>query len=335
MKNFKHLISVFVAVFVAILTSCSSNDGYMSIGNENEMESFDDSNLLYSAQAINNAFLQNSTRGKNPKKWIAVSIADAWGAYTGANKGLKIGNIVGAALGNPITGGVFGATIGAISVGAYKSYRASRLYDNIFDGGYEAKPDFMDTSYKANEVLDGELDVNWENINIVDTVSLDKINLDAPTVSNIHLKNKYLKIGQMHNIMLCSKDGSLSINCDQAYMPLTRGLDIDVDIDDDEPPLVEEKIRNNFMSNDNLSDLYEQANDDQCKTKSDSLLNLFCEAIKDVSDKNELISLINSYVSIVSSSVELTEDEKENIFNAFATAIYSFNYWDIYYKDKK
>lgn len=47
-----------------------------------------------------------------------------------------------------------------------------------------------------------------------------------------------------------------------------------------------------------------------------------------VSDNTDMVYIINKYKSVLSSAEELNEEEKNLIFGALATALYSFNYWN-------
>lgn len=49
------------------------------------------------------------------------------------------------------------------------------------------------------------------------------------------------------------------------------------------------------------------------------------------SEIDDVVMIINKYAAVVKASDEFTEEEKEYIMYGLATALYSYNYWEVEY----
>lgn len=61
---------------------------------------------------------------------------------------------------------------------------------------------------------------------------------------------------------------------------------------------------------------------------SDQIMDLFAEAVgNSCSNQDELTQIVTRYTSIVKSSTEISDEEKEWLYSAFAVMSYSYEYW--------
>lgn len=232
-----------------------------------------------------------------------IAIADLGGAYTGGKLGARIGTEIGACLGNPVTGCAFGAFLGALGAGAYSSWHESQNTKAIFDN-------FDFDSYIA--LCDKAL--HDEDISGIPIEMREKIFVDEKIVKKTDLSSESKRVGKMHNIVLASLQEGVVIETGQH--------EIKNDTEDYESAILySDQMKELLLS-------YASGNYQTEISLSDSVLKLFNNIFEECARNSDDVSIIiNKYQSIIETSNELNEDEKYNLSLAFATALYSINYW--------
>lgn len=238
------------------------------------------------------------------KEIASVAIADISGAYGGAKGGAKIGAYIGSFLGSPIYGAAVGALVGGIAIGATCSWAAS--------------PDT-----KASQYIDYSRVINvceWAMKEDMTNEKWDWLVPDEETVNNTALSPESVKIGSLHNLMLAGLVGDIMIEDD--YLD-TKSSATDNDLESsilssqEMEDLLDNVTRN--VSNGNIAYDY---------SLPSSVLGLFLNVFESCTDDcNDVSFIINKYQQIIRESDELNMEEKQYLCDAFATALYSFNYW--------
>lgn len=319
MKYFNAFLCLLAAAFTMAMSSCSSDDEDMEqlrVPQTTYVDVNDIPELLKAATEFNDSLKQTYTPTRGSKKKNIIIAADVVGALNGGFRGYDLGGKIGTAFGHPVSGRIIGTVVGGAAIGAFYSWRAKQMLENKFIRNEEDK--YLDFAHNTDKVLTEDLDVNWMQVKYKDQTTKNKVCPSSSIKSKLNLQEDNLKIGEMHNIMLGSEDGYLSIGT----TPTTRGYDLDTDNDDDE--LYPE--RNRFMADYNQRLLFEQVEQQEEDASTNSFIDLFCEAINNAS-QDDLIYIVNSYIDMVNNSDKLNDDVKTCYLNAFAVGFYSCYYW--------
>ena len=252
------------------------------------------------------------------KSILAVVSADLAGACVGGESGAEIGATVGAFFGNPITGGVFGAFIGAVGYGAFSSWLASPSSSSPSSGDFDL--DEIDTAiiieaysqYCLGE--ENSLDLIFDEFGdlrsqiIVDSAILDMVNLDDDA----------LNVGYHHNVILSALEGNLDIDTQTETI-----------VDEDQRTLEE-----HILYSEEMKSLFDELslNNESITSGQDSLpdivINMYSDLICNyASECMDMVFIINKYSDCINNSDELTDEEKTSLNIGLATSLYSYNYW--------
>lgn len=259
------------------------------------------------------------------KQFVVVANADAVGAYAGGKIGGKVGAIVGSAVGNPITGGVFGAFVGAVGFGAVASWSVSPNAQSSFN------PSYIDLANLCETLSPETIDVNDYSCLTEDLEdycdeqsNLDnQLFLEQERLESVLLTPKELAAGEKHNVFLAHMEGKIN------YLPnketTTRtGYD---SFADRTSPLASAIIHSSEMESGYYQALHSGfiAEDNTIPTR---VMNLFSDIFQSYpEDSDDVIFLINSYVSHIDASDELSDEEKTWIKLGLSVSLYSYNYW--------
>lgn len=238
------------------------------------------------------------------KAIAAVAIADINGAYGGAKGGAKVGAYIGSLLGSPIYGAAVGALVGGIAIGATCSWAAS--------------PDTKSTQIMDFSHVIGVCE--WAMHEDGAFEECDWLVPDEGTVNNTILNPESIKIGRLHNLMLAGLVGDVMIETD--YLD-TKSSTQDGDLE------------MSILSSQEMQDLFEEVTRNVSNGDIDiddslpsSVLGLFLNVFESCTEDCEDVSvIINKYQRIIQDSNELNTEEKQYLCDAFATALYSFNFW--------
>lgn len=309
------LLAIATVLFVG-LSSCSSTSEENQIGISQNKTRYQDSELLTNLQNLNDSLLSTSTRAWSRKQFLNVACADISGGFSGGYVGAKIGSRIGLALGNPITGGAFGAVCGGIIWGAARSWMASPDTRAV-----EKKLKFEDLATICDATLDDDLNVSYSSIKEVTPIGTKKIELEPKILDDIKLDKEQLLVGKLHNVMLATLDGSLAV---QKKDKITSDTLVTLFVNSKE-----------FEEEYNQQILNHQSSIDENSKASIAIKQFEDVFSKYSSDCNDVKFIINKYIDILNDSQELTSEEKDWIKKGLATALYSFNYWDIVYTENE
>lgn len=288
---------VLAAVLTVFVVFSSCNKGVSEVAPE-------ESPLLQDLNQINDqlsAELSSPTKANG--RGARIALADLGGAYAGGKAGAEIGTDIGLAFGNPITGGVFGAFVGALGVGAYSSFVASEI---------SAPTDsFNVNNYTAlcEEAL-LTIDVADFNPEIKSKICVDQVILD-----NTNLNPEAKQIGKMHNVVLAELRGDIQLETSLLTKASIQSNSLESEI-------LHSKEMQAIISS------YSYKNDKLDNSLPDSVLKLFNKIFEECArDCADVSIIINKYQNIIMQSNKLSEDEKNNLNLAFGTALYSINFW--------
>lgn len=320
---------IYVLLICAALTglsSCNSNEDdvfqQFETNSEllNELNSFNQS-LNVRSETKGSALWISQGKGRLTKKQLMIIVsADVGGAIGGGKGGLEIGGIVGGCLGSPITGAAVGATVGALGGAAWASWLAApelpdqdqeiqeRGIDPFFDRNSPVyhtivnryDPEYIESQYCELEDLYGELVV------------------EDDVLENVELAEEDLEIGLLHNFVLAMLSGDIEMEYD--VEPQTKSSM-------EEEPSIDELVMDSPEMEELFSDIScgNILNDDSLPSSIFSLYTNLLEQYPE--DCDDIVFMINSYHNIISSSNELTSDEKHMIDIGLAVSLYSYNYW--------
>lgn len=316
MKRFSLFAIMAIMAISTVFTSCTSDDEIQTNQAEltKTLESsgyLETSEMLQKLSGFNDSIkaTRATTRGWGKKDYINVTIADIEGAYAGGKAGAWLGGKIGAGLGNPITGAVFGGFLGAVAVGGFNSWRNSPgcsivKPNDIFTGMMQTIP------FTINDRLSVNDDV-WVSAKKIDE---EKISIKSEIESKVNLTDKQMSVGKAHNIVLGTLDGTVKM------APINKEV-------------TDNELVCQIIESKEFEQLYEtgmnELQNDTCKIKADYVIKLFNDVLANYpSDNMDVVMLINEYKNVIDTCNELTEEEKDWVCGALATALYSFNYWN-------
>lgn len=275
----------------------------------------EESELISDLKSLNIEILNNKreTRGFFSWKTLDVAIADVEGALAGGKAGAYLGGKLGLALGSPHTGAVTFAFIGGVGVGAFNSYRAYRNYGRSLMAAEQPLP-FSTIADVCVKTVSDDLTISDQNLASSQEMA-DKLIIDDDVKESVQLEEKFLNIGQLHNVVLGVADGTV-ILCSESKIdnPTIASIVESQDFQDmyDE---VTYKLQNNIEI--------------EREPLEQQVIDLFCEVFQQYStDCTDVVFIINKYLDILEKSAELTEVQLNSIKIGLATSLYSFNYWD-------
>lgn len=311
-KNF--FIVCCFAVFSVLLSSCSTNVNDEGVDNINVS-----SKIISEIEKVNAEIAANysqDSRGWN--KWnreekIKVVCADAVGAVAGAKAGFRIGFGIGLATGTPhLTGGGFCA-LGALVGGAWASWMQAPTRASV-DG-------FQKLQGVCKLIVSDSLTVNDNALILKDENSNQKIKLANALIARTKLDEKYLRIARMHNIVLSTLDGSITLD-ESKVSDTTVGS-------------LKDLVFNNKALMDSSKAIGERKQIAEYSITIDpteKIMNLFQQIVLQcASNPDDVAFIISRYMDKIDSSSELKEEQKESLKYGLATALYSSNYWEMRY----
>lgn len=320
-------------MFIVILTaslfaaSCEKNQ------KENKDEVMD-SILVKELNDLNNELISSLPQTRiTAKEFILLASADVSGARTGGEIGFWVGTKVGIIMGNPITGGVFGAFLGAMSVGAVASWAAypegERTLEDIDYG------DIVEFSKKAAEALYDEIDLgdlfeddeDYEDYaeEEDDEQLQEMLFVEECYLEDVSLSPKELYVGKMHNLMLANLEGV--IKTEHTRSASTR-VSEEIDEDKGEYAALSDAILESDEMRQAFYEYFESDEEVIDNTLPGVVTTLFTEVLQVYPESIEdVVYLINVYLERIDASSELSSDEKTWIRLGMAVSLYSYNYW--------
>lgn len=312
-----YILSLFVVG--ALLTACSNENENYANGQrlpQNELETY---RTILELQAFNSQFISEHPFTRS-NWWNNLQIARA--DYTWGKRGVKAGQVI-AGLAGAATGGTgYAITVGVSAgvVGGYASYRKwQQLYPNK-DGasvGYNDALDKMENLYERryyNDILNSLGIDNYASLGA-------QINLPA---NFEHLR----RIGNDHNKVLVELSNTFQSGLRRS--PIEEA---------DDPGFILSPIAELFNAEELLltsctlyTAITPTSDGDSSASVSqviDSVIDSFDSLVSSSSITNaELISAINSYISIIENNNELSFSEKETVYSTLVIALYSILYWN-------
>lgn len=299
----KILFVLALLIIVPCIWSCSQDDQPIPAPATSQTvisDAFANDPLIINLQALNDSLLLQTkpeTRGLFGnwfRKVLRIAVADILGAVKGAG----LGSVFGPA----------GTYIGAVVVGAassYDSYHSGDLnLSKASDYNFIPQEDVERAFIIARN--SGDTLAERADLTLPDPLKIPQIYIDA------------LKVGLYHNLTLrviedstplefCVEDGLTEQEVTflhSAYF--TNGY-------------------NEFLSNpQNYSFNYAIAN----PTKVDRIIQLFVEVYQNYpADQHDATEVINQYIEVIESDTQITEEQKQIVYSALATAAFSTDYW--------
>ena len=320
-------------MFCMFMTSCSSEINEIVQQRE---EMYIDSKAIQELKVFNDKTLESKgnkiMRGGIPR-WVTISVHDAIGAYCGGKTGAALGGKIGLVAGSPITGAAFGGFLGAVGFGAYKSARTYHSTCSYACTPEDFQINFINNAYPLIKQYYDELEsnLNIKGNDLLTPNSLgEQIDVDEQILDSVNLDNHFLYVGKLHNVILSSLQNSAQVGED-----ISLSMRSSLNYED-----IEEDINFTYISSQmDWNEFYDEANQlaveletDNANSKVDYVMTLFADIFSIYpSEIDDVVMIINKYAAVVKASDEFTEEEKEYIMYGLATALYSYNYWEVEY----
>lgn len=296
----------FISIFIITILFCSCN-GDEPINTYNYQQEdklttpyITEDSLLIDLQNLNDSLINSMPkidgRGlREFREWsniIAVALADIKGATYGAEQGAKIGGIIGAIIGAII----MSAACSSLAMIDIELSRATIVpfSQNQIELAYVSAISAPDI--EQNKLLE-----------------CSEIKLNIPTEYN-HIND----IGLYHNLTLKALE-----DADLKNIQLEDGLrqeEIDV--------LHSDEFINRFKYVTENPNIYKLDYMLENSTKEERIVQLFIQVYNEYTTNTEDVAyVINKYIDIIEQDNQITTTEKEVVYSALSTAVYSSNYW--------
>lgn len=277
--------------------------------------------LISKLQSFNDSLKSDATKGRMRKiRWwttkqrINVMLAD----FAGIDLGYKAGAVIGAVL-TEGRGTSAGALVGGVVCGVLASWAASPEY--VASKEEEIYDEIVTAAYNY---FDEDLNIKEDNISYNDNACKSMVLLDDSIVSDIRLPGDIQKIGLLHNVLLATIEGSVS--CKEAKKAIKNSPNGTIEIGTIESIMQMVRSKEFREKCRYYQDRLNSDNDDISKEEQTILL--FEDACNSyVNEITDVVFIVNKYKEIIDLSEELSKEEKNCIYAALATAVYSFNYW--------
>ena len=298
MKNY--IISF---ALIVILISCSQDD--VCIRTENTLPS--SSALVNELSNFNDSLFLTKPHTRVSRKKImdgmSIVVADAIGAYGVGRIGLKVG----AFFGQPHVGAAIGALIG----GAYSSYECYNTLNS--------------TRACLSSVQRKPIEVAAAYVPALETESLVQENLPHKISLNYSDENNYnIEFGAKHNIIVSNLQANNFV-LDSKVKQYLSADEFRI-LNSDEFIAGYDSIVNKVSECAIKGEIPESADNDV----SALLMNLFATVLDTYSNNvDDIEFIINKYIDAVQRTEELSNEEKENIYQALSVAASSYELWNL------
>lgn len=203
MKKLSTLTMIYAITISCIMQSCS-NDSNIGIGLEDCQPK-----IIIELERINEELLSTVPRGTrgwsnwNNEEKMKVIVSDLVGACGGARSGFLFGVKAGLGIGAPhLVGGGFCA-LGALVGGAYGSWMAAPTR--------AANDDLLKIQSVCRVIVNDDMSINENSVILRSDDANNKINISPLLLKESRLDSTSLNVAQMHNIVLSTLDGSISL----------------------------------------------------------------------------------------------------------------------------
>lgn len=262
------------------------------------------------------------------KKIKNIVQSDIEGAVFGAIEGGQVGLAVGAFVGAPEVGGIAGVILGGTINGFISSYSASKRNDGC---GIVVVPHIDETKMEYCKLRSEMSDEAVDDGGDCDVAKLDYLDLPIGAKS-------FEDVGRMHNKLL---NKFLSRRSNKIA---PNGLIVDTPVVDDawsispiEMSILDseelEQSYNNLI-NDIFADNFHLGSGNYCVGEMvEDVIRLYYDILDQIPDDGglyDVINITNQYIAVVAESDEISDEEKEVLYCAFAVGVYSYEYWSNY-----
>lgn len=262
------------------------------------------------------------------RKIINFVQSDIEGAVVGAIEGGQVGLAVGAFVGTPEIGGIAGVILGGTINGFISSYSASKRHDGC---GIVVVPPIDETKMEYCKLRSEMSDEAVDDGGDCDVAKLDYLDLPigAKSIEDVgRIHNKLL------NKFLSRRSNKIAPNGLIVETPVVDDAwsisPIEMSILDSE----ELEQSYNDLVNDIFADNFHLGSGNYCVGEMvEDVIRLYYDILDQIPDYgglNDVINITNQYIAVVAESDEISDEEKEVLYCAFAVGVYSYEYWSNY-----
>lgn len=313
------------AMFCSIAITCFLLSCSNEINIEKENGKIQKAKVITDLEKVNQELLSTvNTVSRGPHGWskkekLEVVCADLAGAWKGGKMGLRFGSKVGLGIGSPhLVGGGF-AALGALIGGAWSSWKKAPTRASI--NNYD---DFEKIQDACKILVTKDFFINENTIILKNEDANKKINIASEIVRKSRLDEKSLRIAKMHNIILSTLDGSITLDREKQSNP--------------EEDKLKYLILNSKEFIDSCKVVGFEAQQKLSNTSNDittKIISLFNNIVEEYGTKTDDIAfIIGKYMEVIENTTELTNGQKQSIKYGLATGLYSSNYWENRYNER-
>lgn len=291
---------LFLYFICMMLVSCNKDDAFCGIKPQPN-----GSPLLFELATFNDSLLQNLPQSRVTGRTIidrmSVVVSDVIGAYECGTVGAKIG----AFFGHPHVG----ATICGLVGGAYSSYKCY---------------DILRTSRSLESPVYQPLQVAAAYAPALGNSMIVQDNLPKRITVNYSIPNtESVEFGAKHNVIVYNLQKKRFALDSEVKRLLTNE---EFEILSSEDFISEYDRIVNYLSDCIVNGVVPTSTNNDVPSL---LMNLFASIMDTYSDKAEDTEfIINKYIEAVKKTPELSNEEKDNIYNSLSVAASSYEFWD-------